>query len=593
MSLLEKQEAVRQSGACFNCLQKTGHIARDCTQPNKCDVLVGDKICGKRHHSLLHKANNATSTENRASTVHNFHAKDHPTLLAISTATCNDKNVTILWDSGSDVFLIIHNAASRLDLRGREVDISIISVGNNHAVLKSKEYVVPLVDLEGKSHVICAFGMDEITSCLQHINTEQISARFPEIRKTDILRPKGEIDLLIGVDQCTIMPTVIKTVGNIQLLKNQFGYCVRGSFRETESMETGEQQDKQVRINQTNVTSHLNAIHVEPSKAIAASLKKFFKIESLGTCCTPKCGGCRCGKCSVGMGDSTLKEERELALIQQGLQYNDQKYLFTIHYPWIKDPGNRPNNVNVAKAKLRSTERRLSKLSNDHQQAYRNQMKDMEQRGVSRKLTDEEMQKHEGPVHYIHHHEVLKPDSMSTPVRIVFNSSASFMGHALNGYWAKGPDFINNMFGILVRFREHPVAITADISKMYNSILMSERDQHVHRYLWRGLQTSCEPNHYALTAVPFGDRPSDTTAMTALHSIAKMHEKDHPKAAKAIIDNTYVDDLIQSTSTDHDALSLAVEIQDILARGGFKIKHWVMSVRNENVPPQVRLSRQQ
>ena len=112
-------------------------------------------------------------------------------------------------------------------------------------------------------------------------------------------------------------------------------------------------------------------------------------------------------------------------------------------------------------------ERRMIKLSEDHQQAYRSQMKDMKKRGVCRKISDEERRTYRGPVHYIHHHEVLKPDSVSTPLRIVFNSSASFMGHALNDYWAKGPDVINDLFGILVRFREHAVAITADISKRY------------------------------------------------------------------------------------------------------------------------------
>ena len=114
-------------------------------------------------------------------------------------------------------------------------------------------------------------------------------------------------------------------------------------------------------------------------------------------------------------------------------------------------------------------------------------MHDMIKRGIARKLSMEEMKRYEGPVHYLQHHEIVKPTSSSTPLRIVFNSSASFMGHALNDYWAKGPDVINNLFGILLRFRQQKVGLVGDISKMFNSIQLAEMDQHVHRFLWRDL----------------------------------------------------------------------------------------------------------
>ena len=64
------------------------------------------------------------------------------------------------------------------------------------------------------------------------------------------------------------------------------------------------------------------------------------------------------------------------------------------------------------------------------------------------------------------HHAVLKPSSKTTPLRIVFNSSAQFKGHILNDYWAKGPNvFLNTLFGMLIRFRENYVGFMGDMSK--------------------------------------------------------------------------------------------------------------------------------
>ena len=94
----------------------------------------------------------------------------------------------------------------------------------------------------------------------------------------------------------------------------------------------------------------------------------------------------------------------------------------------------------------------------------------MVKRNVARRLGNEELARYEGPVHYLPHHEVLKPSSKTTPLRIVFNSSASFMGHVINDYWAKGPNVLNDLLTVLLRFRHEQTAVAGDISKMYNAI---------------------------------------------------------------------------------------------------------------------------
>lgn len=288
-----------------------------------------------------------------------------------------------------------------------------------------------------------------------------------------------------------------------------------------------------IRLNQENLKNTLN---------------QFFDIESLGTHCIPKCGSCKCGKCPPGNGNYTLKEERELHLIKDVLQYNKTGRYWTATYPWVKDPKFLPNNLSAAVCRLKSTERRPEKAGPEYSKAYGDQIIDMVQRSVARKLTAEEMDTYKGPIHYIPHHEILKPNSRTTPVRIVFDSSSSsYMGHVLNENWAKGPNVINDLLGVIFRFRQRKIAIAGDITKMYNTIKLSEKDQHTHRFVWRNLQMDRMPDHYALTSVTFGDRPSGAISTMALQMTAEMFQTEYPEAAELIIKNSYmyVDDLLR------------------------------------------------
>ena len=72
----------------------------------------------------------------------------------------------------------------------------------------------------------------------------------------------------------------------------------------------------------------------------------------------------------------------------------------------------------------------------------------------------------------------------STPVRIKFNSSACYLGHMPNDYWAKGPHLPNDLLGVLIRFRENSIAMISDIKKMYHTVKIKTIEQQYKQY-WK------------------------------------------------------------------------------------------------------------
>ena len=145
----------------------------------------------------------------------------------------------------------------------------------------------------------------------------------------------------------------------------------------------------------------------------------------------------------------------------------------------------------------------------------------------------------------------------STLVCIVFNSSQLCKGVSLNSALAKGPDnYINNLIGLLLRWREEKVAFVGDIRKMFNSVHMELLEQHCHRFLWRDLDVTKEPDFYVMTRVNMGDRPAPAISTEALYKTASRFQADSPAAAYVLRKSSYVDDLIDSVSDIYTALKV-------------------------------------
>ena len=131
--------------------------------------------------------------------------------------------------------------------------------------------------------------MDEITSEVTAVDVSRVVSLFRGVTENDIKRPTGRIELLIASDCCTLLPNKVQQSGNLQLMSNQFGYCLRGTHP---LLNVPGNESNHVSITLNHVTAAVRGaeIFVEGQESVHTNMQEFFNIEHLGTCCAPKCG---------------------------------------------------------------------------------------------------------------------------------------------------------------------------------------------------------------------------------------------------------------------------------------------------------------
>ncbi|XP_037930653.1 uncharacterized protein LOC119665503 [Teleopsis dalmanni] len=82
------------------------------------------------------------------------------------------------------------------------------------------------------------------------------------------------------------------------------------------------------------------------------------------------------------------------------------------------------------------------------------------------------------PHYVIPHHGVLRPDSSTTKLRVVFDASCkTSSGLSLNDTMFTGPTIQEELFAILLRFRCPRFVFCSDIQKMYRQVIIQPEHQ--------------------------------------------------------------------------------------------------------------------
>ncbi|KAK3544494.1 hypothetical protein QTP86_013150 [Hemibagrus guttatus] len=130
---------------------------------------------------------------------------------------------------------------------------------------------------------------------------------------------------------------------------------------------------------------------------------------------------------------------------------------------------------------LRSVERRLLK-DPIKAEVYKEEMRKLLETGAVREVVGSIPESPE--CWYIPHHIV----SHNGKFCIVFNCSHQYQGQSLNQYLLPGPTLSASLLGVLIRFREHPVAVSGDIKAMFHQVRLLPEDRPLLRFLWRDLK---------------------------------------------------------------------------------------------------------
>ena len=573
----------------------------------KCTYKTNGNACGGDHHRMLHGCGDARIN----AVAFTDHSGPHPDVLMALVPHdidyANKMTPTVLFmDHGSNCSIITHSLARQLGLRGQFSMEMIELAGRAPELLETKYYTWNWKLPNGTIRRCKMLGLEKITSNPGPADVSPAYSLFPQIPEGALERPTGDVGILIGMDQPDLLPaggTGRYQAGSLRVLSTMFG---------SGHVLVGHHPD--IQLAQPQLSSA--ALQWKSAKFLDHKNFQFnaFSRVNLCICCTlqahelpemnilqpdtpRKCKRClSCPTCQISETGRTIREQFELDQMREGLKYNREEKFVTVKYPVIGDPTLFRDNYNQVTATAASLWKRLEKL--DQLQIYNQQIQDYILRGVIRETSIEDVEawKAQGkPVHYVSHHGVQNSHSKSTPLRVVVNSATKNCnsGPSLNQYYGKGPNSINSLYSVLMRWREFDHALVYDVSKAYHQMRTGDDEFYMRLMVWK-FEKGEKWRIFGHDRSGMGDPPASTNLELTKEVASDEGKHIDEKAAEQLKKNGYVDDglgggkkhevmrMRGNCVKTEEGLVFDGTVSQILATVGFKPK--VIIVTGEDDP---------
>lgn len=574
MTTDSRRHFVESRSLCFNCLGIDHQV-------NSCPSKFTCRSCQKKHHSLLHK-NTPASVKQSPCTLNSYGQSSRPKTTSTPNATeiesspivlhtiqphltCSREIVVLatalvkvetasgnttlraLIDQGSQASFISEDAVQRLQLKKSKLFTSVTGLDANSTGTSTS-----CVSFNMQSHhdsnfelMVTAHVMPSITQLLPSQHLPQ--RNWTHLRRIKLADPEfavpGKIDILLGADVfCEIIMKGLRRGKPNEPVaqKTMLGWIISGK-----TINSGNQYH-------TTVQSFHNCVEVENL------IKRFWEIEEL----SPE--------------KHLSVEERICEDIYKSTHTREPDGRYKVSLPFIDSTQlklgiSRSNAVNT-QLQMEKRFEKNPQLAEDYSAVMSDYINNKHMELIE--ISEDDPANSCGNQYYLPHHGVIKEESTSTKLRVVFDASRkSSSGVSLNDKLIVGPTIQQDLLSIMIRWRKHQIAFTADIEKMYRQVRISDSDTDYQRIVWRS-SPLMPLQDYRLQTVTFGVSSAPFLAIRTLQQLAIDESTKYPEAAEITLRDFYVDDLMSGCNTIHEATIAQNQLMKLLQSGGFELKKW-------------------
>ena len=473
--------------------------------------------------------------------------------------TNKEATIRILFDTGSRKAFLRTEIAKILGLevlenqffsvsgfaqnRGRTVCTPLVSFGLK---LQNQNYLTIYANLSQViTRPIQFFPLD--IECQNLLKDVQLADPFVNSDKL------GQIDLLLGMEyfwEIIDLKPPRNLTKDIKLLSSKLGFLPVGKLFVPSSLNY-----EQV------VVMFLSDIKVPDETNL--TLELLWKLEMLG------------------IRESGLIKDDDIAQAEfnKTVKFLPEKGRYQVQFPKRGQYTDLPDNYRLALGRLKSLLRRLRRSGSEQiLQLYDGVFKEQLKLGIIEQVKPTAPP--DGYIHYIPHHAVVDLERASTKCRVVYDASAkmSTAYKSLNENLYRGPVDLEDLCGLLFRFREGQIALTSDIEKAFLQIIVHPCDRDMTRLIWvKDVQNpSFDADNliiYRIVRVNFGLVCSPFLLMAVIRHHMNRPDIKCPLSDK-ITRNVYVDNVMLSVDSPSEALEVYKNAKALFAKAGMNLRQW-------------------